>query len=320
VTPALGAYATLASPVARAALQENYANAGNIYKFWADWGSVVGALTRGWERATNHPAQLHYAWDLGASLDEAVRCTTHAAGERLGITERDAQVLDAGCGFGGCTTQLAAEHPRWTVTGVSIVAEQVAIATSRATRLRTCNAVFLAANYLDLPTPDEHFDGAIAMETFCHVPRSEKTHLFAEMHRVLKPGAKLVVYDAYKHDIATEAAKDYKHFLTGLALPDLTSVAETEDAAQQTGFAVLASTDATTRILGASQLAARRARHLRPLIGALGSLPPLPIINACLTSAGWNAQSATAFADAAISQGRLFAQRSLTYHAHVFGR
>lgn len=264
-----GLYDTLASPQAIAALQENYGAAGGIYKFWADWPDVLTALLLGWKAAGRHPAQLHYAWDLEEhrSLKASLEQTTRTAAEHLHLEGHAApRLLDAECGFGGCVTLLAREHPKWTVTGVTIVHDQAYIATQRARRLHLDNATILVANYLDVPRPDVSFDGALAIETFCHVPRGEKRQLAAEMHRLLSPGGRLAVFDGYEGTLPNSARGDYERFLRGLALPRLASSDETRERFEAAGFRTVYAEDVTSRITATAKLAADRARFFRPLI------------------------------------------------------
>jgi cyclopropane fatty-acyl-phospholipid synthase-like methyltransferase len=318
-----GLYDTLGSPEAVAALQENYGAAGAIYKFWADWPDVLTALVVGWEVAGTHPAQLHYAWDLEEhrSLKASLEQTTRTAAEYLQLEGRAApRILDAGCGFGGCVTQLAREHAEWTVTGVTIVHDQAYIATQRAGRQHLANASILVANYLDLPRPDASFDGALAIETFCHVPAAEKRQLAGEMHWLLAPGDRLVIFDGYEGTLPNSARVDYERFLRGLALPRLTSPDETREQFEAAGFHTVRAEDVTSRIAASAKLAGDRARFFRPLIKRCETLSGSRVLRPALRAAGWDAASALAFADAAVSQEALFTAGYLRYVAYVFER
>lgn len=49
--------------------------------------------------------------------------------------------------------------------------------------------------FLDIPYPDEHFDGIVSTFAFHHLIPEEKEKAFVEMHRVLKPGGFMVIAD-----------------------------------------------------------------------------------------------------------------------------
>src|SRR5262249_20584735 len=49
---------------------------------------------------------------------------------------------------------------------------------------------FVPASYLDICAPDESFDAAYTMETLVHSPDPART--LGELHRVLRPGGRLV--------------------------------------------------------------------------------------------------------------------------------
>ena len=53
------------------------------------------------------------------------------------------------------------------------------------------------ADYRALPFPDESFDGAYAIESSCYAAGADKADFLREALRVLKPGARLVVADAF---------------------------------------------------------------------------------------------------------------------------
>ncbi|KAJ6671862.1 hypothetical protein OIU79_026104 [Salix purpurea] len=48
-------------------------------------------------------------------------------------------------------------------------------------------------NYLEMPFPENSFDGAYSIEATCHAPKLEE--VYAEIFRVLKPGSLYVSYE-----------------------------------------------------------------------------------------------------------------------------
>lgn len=147
-------------------------------------------------------------------------------------------VLDAGAGVGGPAMCLA-EQAGVRVTAVSIAAEQVALG-----RLLTGEAGFeqeidwVQGDYHELPLPDLSFDGAWMLESACYA--DPPLRLLQELHRVLKPGAPLLIKDLFlrpgPHDAAAQAA------LAGIRdswrLPPLHTVEDWAEAMRLAGFAV----------------------------------------------------------------------------------
>jgi len=93
-----------------------------------------------------------------------------------------ARVLDAGCGSGYVSQQLA---PRLKVVGVDIEAEAVAFCQKH------CAGEYLQADLSNLPFPDNTFALGFFTNTIEHL---EDPHpILSELARVLKPGGKLLV-------------------------------------------------------------------------------------------------------------------------------
>ena len=111
-----------------------------------------------------------------------------------GASVDDAEVLDIGCGTGGPSLALALEHHARTVIGVDI--EPFVI--NRATRLAvesdaTDRCSFRAIEPGPLPFPDGTFDVVFSKDALVHV--QDKAALYAEAHRVLRPGGRLCIGD-----------------------------------------------------------------------------------------------------------------------------
>ena len=80
------------------------------------------------------------------------------------------------------------------MTGIDLTAEYTAVArtlsewTGQQDSLR-----FETAGALDMPFADESFDGALQLHVGMNI--ADKSALFAEVFRVLRPGSRFVVYD-----------------------------------------------------------------------------------------------------------------------------
>ena len=99
-----------------------------------------------------------------------------------------ARVIDIGCGY-GATARLLAEERGAEVTAITISAAQHSIAIARPGRQE--NPRFLLGDWLENDLSPEAFDAAISIESSEHMP--DKAKFFAQAHRVLRPGGRLVI-------------------------------------------------------------------------------------------------------------------------------
>ncbi|HMJ07181.1 MAG TPA: methyltransferase domain-containing protein, partial [Chthoniobacterales bacterium] len=98
-----------------------------------------------------------------------------------------AAVCDIGCGY-GATARLLADRGA-DVTGVTISSAQHAVAHER--NAGAANPQFCLGDWLTNEMPSDSFDAAIAIESSEHMP--DLSAFFAQAHRVLRPGGRLVV-------------------------------------------------------------------------------------------------------------------------------
>ena len=111
---------------------------------------------------------------------------------QLQLSAKD-HVLDIGCGFGG-TARFVASRFGSRVTGIDLTPEFVStgqclcewVGLSRQVELHQGDATAM-------PFPDECFDAAFMLHVGMNI--ADKAGLFAEVHRLLKPGAVFGVYD-----------------------------------------------------------------------------------------------------------------------------
>lgn len=103
------------------------------------------------------------------------------------------EVLDIGSGLGGPARFLAATRGL-RIVGVDLTPDYVDAATELTRRCGLADrARFLTANALDLPFEDGAFAAAYTQHVAMNI--SDKTALYAEAARVLRPGATFVIYD-----------------------------------------------------------------------------------------------------------------------------
>jgi SAM-dependent methyltransferase len=127
-----------------------------------------------------------------ALMAPARRLRLSLAEERLAIEfgEREARVLDAGCGDGLLTLALARRHPHWNIVGIDLSEELLAGASARALNRGVENVDFRQAD-LTVELPDGGFDAVLALECLSEIP-NDRAALRA-MAGALGPGGLFVV-------------------------------------------------------------------------------------------------------------------------------
>ena len=109
----------------------------------------------------------------------------------LGARSGD-RILDVGCGPGFYITELLEAVGReGAVAGVDISADMLAVAAKRATGHG--NVEFHEADATSLPVPDASFERAVCVQVLEYV--RDVPAALAEMHRVLRPGGRMLVWD-----------------------------------------------------------------------------------------------------------------------------
>lgn len=102
-------------------------------------------------------------------------------------------VLDVGSGIGG-TSRCLAEEFGCRVTGIDLTDEYCRAAAILSARIGLAHLVdFRQGDATELPFDDQTFDVVWTEHAAMNIP--DKTRLYREMHRVLKPGGTLAIYD-----------------------------------------------------------------------------------------------------------------------------
>jgi SAM-dependent methyltransferase len=139
-------------------------------------------------------------WSSLAGLDQFhVRGlgATKELAEALKI-EPASEILDVGCGLGGPARFLAATY-RCQVTGIDLSQPYVDVANSLTERCGLQDhAKFVRADALNLPFAESRFDHAWTQHVAMNI--SDRARFYSEIHRVLKTGGRLAIYDVIAGD------------------------------------------------------------------------------------------------------------------------
>jgi SAM-dependent methyltransferase len=201
-----------------------------------------------------------------ASIDEFhIRGTeaTIELAEEIGLND-NMQILDIGSGLGGPSRRLASKYG-CRVTGLDLTEAFVRTAVLLSTRLGLDHLVsYRTGNALDMPFDDRSFDAVWTQHTAMNI--GEKSQLYAEMFRVLKPGGHLAIYDV----MAGPGGEVY--FPVPWARDSSISFLVTEDDLRHyleaAGFKIMSWRDTTE--VGLAWFAAKSAdikKHGRPIVG-----------------------------------------------------
>ncbi|SIO57556.1 Methyltransferase domain-containing protein [Singulisphaera sp. GP187] len=114
---------------------------------------------------------------------------------RTVVEDRPARILDVGCGTGVFASRIRESLPNAKVWGIDLVAEMLTKGTER-WRQHAGHIQPAQADSERLPFASGTFDIVTCANSFHHYPHQDRA--IAEMHRVLRPGGRLMLIDGYR--------------------------------------------------------------------------------------------------------------------------
>jgi ubiquinone/menaquinone biosynthesis C-methylase UbiE len=154
--------------------------------------------------------------------------------ELLCLDQQD-HVLDAGCGKGGTAISIF-KHDNAEVIGINIADKQLRAAEKYAQKNRCVKVRFLNRSFLDTGFESSSFSKIYAIESVCYAPR--KIDFINEAYRLLKPGGRLVVCDAFviKDSMTEEEERIYRIICDGYAVRAFAKKSDFEQDLKKAGF------------------------------------------------------------------------------------
>lgn len=208
---------------------------------------------RPWSAAGNMHFGFHCADTELFDRETQTAQMTVEVGRRLGLAaDADARVVDFGCGTGAPLRQLLEAHPGWRAVGLSNVQCQVDAArdAAKAARLNHRMTV-LCEDFRNTSFPPARFDGLIAIEAFCYGTGFAKHDVLREAKRLLRPGARLVIADAFLQDMRAlpgYLGACHEHICQGWQIDTLACRTAVDKSLRELGFCDVAWEDVSMNV------------------------------------------------------------------------
>ena len=211
---------------------------------------------------------LHFApFGPNETLEDAVVRHQRLMIEKLAL-EDSMQVIDVGCGVGGPMRRVAQEAgvKVYCINNNEYQLSQAKIKNQAAGLDHL--AEYVKCSFMDMSSLNsDMFDAGYAIESTCHAP--DKQGAFAEIFRVLKPGARLWGQEMCLTD-AFEPANPHhqrlkQELMRGIALKDIASFSAVNSMLEAVGFEILEANDHAS-------LSASSSPWYSPMVGQNGSV------------------------------------------------
>lgn len=151
------------------------------------------------------------------------------------------EVVDLCAGLGGPARYFAHRYGA-DVTGIELTPARVAGAAELSRRVGIDSQVrVLEGNVMNLPLPDAGYDAVVSQEALLHVP--DIARVFAEAHRVLRPGGRIAFTNWVVHRPLAGAQRQL--LWDGMAAVTLASIDEHAGLLRSAGFEIEAVEDET---------------------------------------------------------------------------
>lgn len=166
-------------------LEQYYSEAGPDYAAWSREFNMHFGYFRAGANPLNREAMLEQM-----NLEVLTRLRVDDIAEP--------RLLDLGCGLGASLRSFARRLPHAHLLGITRVPWQVEYAHELNNAAGCGERVrIIQGDYEGTVLPSNSFDGAYALESSCHAHGADKGALLNEVHRLLRPGGRLVIADGF---------------------------------------------------------------------------------------------------------------------------
>jgi len=177
--------------------------------------NIVESVTSYYSRATkdynawSSGMQMHFGyWRRGINpfcREQMLKELNRQAFSRLKIPSlKSARLADLGGGVGATARDAVDLYERLIVDVVTIVPEQIIIASSmNKSAIRGNNIILYCEDFVNTTIASDSCDAVCMIESACHAEGNTKKNLLTEAFRILKPGGRLIMIDGMlKKDIS----------------------------------------------------------------------------------------------------------------------
>lgn len=213
--------------VGTAERKADYRNFENTY-----YDLITDFYEYGWGQSF-HFAPRAANESFAASIARHEHYIAHRLGLGPGMT-----VVDLGCGVGGPLIEIT-RFSGARIVGVNNNALQLERAARRSEAAGLSHlADWLKCDFMQVDAPDASFDAAYSIEATCCTP--DKTGIYGEAFRLLKPGGCFAAYENCLTDRFDDADPDHQRIRADLehggGLPGIARPHEVDDALREVGF------------------------------------------------------------------------------------
>jgi ubiquinone/menaquinone biosynthesis C-methylase UbiE len=163
-------------------------------------------------------------------------------------------ILDAGCGTGAVSFEIAGRSPNLQIFGMNISPNQLDTAQRYKQLAGVGNVHFSQQDYLSPAFAPESFDCVVFCESFTH--SNDKKKLLETVRGLSKPLGRLVIFDAFMNKPSLDTGDEslLNDLNQGWYIPSVISLADLKDMAYEMGYADLTVEDLSKRVLNSARL------------------------------------------------------------------